>query len=81
MKTSKRVSVKNISQFVCLSFVFLLLSCQYKSAVLIPQKKPDQVHIRDHYVVMILLDGSRPEEIEAGVAAGRLPTFKKLFFE
>ncbi len=59
----------------------ILLSCQYKSAVLLPQKEIESVPIRDHYLVLILLDGSRPQEIEAGVAAGRLPTFKKLFFE
>ncbi|HCU24197.1 MAG TPA: hypothetical protein DF383_04190 [Deltaproteobacteria bacterium] len=58
-----------------------LASCAFKSAVLRPPPARPVPEIRDRYAIFLLIDGARPEDIDAGVAAGRLPNFKKLFYE
>ncbi len=59
--------------------IALLSACTVKNAVLHPHG-PDRVEIRDRYVVMLLLDGARPQELESQVQLGKLPHFQKLFF-
>ncbi len=59
--------------------IALLGACTVKNAVLHPHG-PDRVEIRDRYVVMLLLDGARPQELESQVKLGKLPHFQKLFF-
>lgn len=59
-----------------------LSACHFKSATLMPPTPEHRpVPIKDAYVFLINLDGSRPQEIERWVDEGYLPHFKKLFFE
>jgi len=72
-----------IVRFFFLLFVMISLGgigCGFKNAVLFPPE-PRKSAIRDRYVVLLLIDGSRPDEVDRLVKAGRLPHFKELFYE
>lgn len=56
-------------------------SCTFKKAVLFPNSHGGPLPIRDQYVILINMDGTRPPVLEAVVQQGHLPTIKKLFFE
>jgi len=66
------------------SWVLLLLcltGCAYRSATLLPDRPTEPLPIRDRYVLILLLDGARPGELDQAVAQGFMPNLKRLFYE
>ncbi len=73
--------MKKIPSILILALLFVQLSCAYKSPVLLLPSPSTHQAIEDSYVLLILMDGGRPQEIERLIQEGRLPTMKELFFE
>ncbi|HKY63930.1 MAG TPA: alkaline phosphatase family protein [bacterium] len=62
--------------------LFLLFTgCAYRSASLLPPAVSEPAPIRDRYVLILLLDGARPGELDQAVAAGLMPNLKRLFYQ
>lgn len=68
------------SVFLCLILV-LSPACQFRKAVVLPYRQVPKAPIRDHYIVLVNMDGSRPREILAHAQAGLLPNIQRLFVE
>lgn len=68
--------------FFCCLLVLSLSACHFKHVALYPNPLPQQKPpLRDIYVFLINLDGSRPQEVEKWAQEGYLPNIKRLFFE
>ncbi|HEX5033297.1 MAG TPA: alkaline phosphatase family protein, partial [bacterium] len=63
-----------------LLFLFFT-GCAYRSASLLPPAVSEPAPIRDRYVLILLLDGARPGELDQAVAEGLMPNLKRLFYE
>ncbi len=61
--------------------LLLLTACGFKHATLIPPSHQTKQAIEDVYVVLVLIDGGRPQDVDALVAEGRLPNFKTMFYD
>ncbi|MDX1386356.1 MAG: alkaline phosphatase family protein, partial [bacterium] len=66
--------------FLCLLITFSS-ACHFRKAVVLPYREAPKAPIRDHYVILVNMDGSRPQEIMAQAQAGALPNIKRLFLD
>ncbi len=62
--------------------LFLLFTgCAYRSATLLPPRSAEPLPIRDRYVLILLLDGARPDQLDQAVSQGLMPNLKRLFYD
>ena len=73
--------MKMFRTILACTLLFVTLSCSYKHPVLLLPSPSLRQPIEDSYVVLILMDGGRTQEIDKLIGQGRLPAMKELFYE
>lgn len=75
------VSWKKTFLWLVVGTTFAVSSCGFKQAPLLPPPALPAAAAEDGYVILLLIDGARPKDLDQLVAEGRLPNFRRLFYD